>query len=114
MALPFLDGSVFVRAQERQAALGQSRRYSFSPMWYLLKAWMAGHRLAEATPSFERLRPAARATAFRLERIRERGGFCQTATMMSGRASARRRSATHLQVSLSLRARFRIEGAGGP
>ena len=40
---------------------------------------MAGHRLAEATPSFERLRPAARATTFRLERVRERGGFSQTA-----------------------------------
>jgi hypothetical protein len=30
------------------------------------------------------------------------------------RASARRRSATRLHASFSLRARFRIEGAGGP
>jgi hypothetical protein len=34
--------------------------------------------------------------------------------MMSGRANARRRRATRLHASLSLRASFRIEGAGGP
>jgi hypothetical protein len=32
----------------------------------------------------------------------------------AARPSARRRSATRLHASLSLRARFRIEGAGGP
>ena len=74
---------------------------------------MAGHRLAEATPSLERLRPAARATTFRLERIRERG-FSQTANndeRPRQRAASERDPFTR---SLSLRARFRIEGAGGP
>jgi hypothetical protein len=41
-------------------------------------------------------------------------GSAERPTMMSGRASARRRSATRLHACLSLRARFRIEGAGGP
>jgi hypothetical protein len=75
---------------------------------------MAGHRLAEATPSFERLRPAARATTFRLERIRERGGFCQTANndeRPRERAASERDPFTRVPF---LAGRFRIEGAGGP
>jgi hypothetical protein len=56
----------------------------------------------------------AHATTFHLERIGSVVGSAKRPTMMSGRASARRRSATRLHASLSLRARFGNEAAGGP